>query len=126
MGGKLAASVSPETAAAVLVEETWASSVGTPVRYTFMTPGGCIERTVPVMRFTLADYISLFGVWLVNGVVFLVLGFVVAYLKPGRPASAAMFVFCAAWGLMMLVSMGDFYRFHFRSLYAVAQAVAPG
>ena len=109
-----------------LVEETWASSVGTPVRYTFMTPGGRIERTVPVMRFTLADYISLFGVWLVNGVVFLVLGFVVAYLKPGRPASAAMFVFCAAWGLMMVVSMGDFYRFHFRSLYAVAQAVAPG
>ena len=41
-------------------------------------------------------------------------------------ASAAMFVFCAAWGLMMVVSMGDFYRFHFRSLYAVAQAVAPG
>src|SRR5437870_5288073 len=108
-----------------LVGETWARSVGTPVRYTFMTPGGRIERTVPVMRFTLGDYISLFGVWLVNGVVFLVLAFVVAYLKPGRPASAAMFVFCLAWGLVMVVSMGDFYRFHFRSLYALAQAVAP-
>src|SRR5436309_4280242 len=77
------------------------------------------------MRFTLADYVSLFGLWLVNGALFLALGFLVAYLKPGRPASLAMFVFSTAWGLMLVLSLGDFYRFHFRSLYAVAQAVPP-
>ena len=108
-----------------LVEQTWTRQVGTPVRYTFATPGGHVDRTVDVMRFTLADYISLFGVYLVNGAVFVVLGFVVAYLKPGRPASAAMLVFGLAWGLFLLVSLGDFHRFHFRSLAAVAQATAP-
>ena len=108
-----------------LVEQTWTRQVGTPVRYTFATPGGHVDRSVDVMRFTLADYISLFGVYLVNGAVFVVLGFVVAYLKPGRPASAAMLVFGLAWGLFLLVSLGDFYRFRFRSLDAVAQATAP-
>ncbi|TMA64069.1 MAG: hypothetical protein E6J69_15950 [Deltaproteobacteria bacterium] len=125
-GGKLiAVDGRPVERVPDLVEETWAGHPGTPVRYTFLTPAGRVERTVPIMRFGLADYVSLFGVLLVNGAVFLVLGFVVAYLKPGRPASAAMLVFCTAWGLMMVVTLGDFYRFHFRSLYAVAQAVAP-
>src|SRR2546430_13605781 len=80
---------------------------------------------MPVMRCTLADYVSLFGVRLVNGVLFLVLGLVVASLKPGRPASAAMFVFSTAWGMMLILSLGDFYRFHFRSLYALMQAIPP-
>ena len=125
-GAKLvAADGQPVERVADLVEATWANHVGTTVRYTFLTPAGRTERTVPIMRFGLADYVSLFGVLLVNGAVFLVLGFVVAYLKPGRPASAAMLVFCTAWGLMMVVTLGDFYRFHFRSLYAAAQAVAP-
>src|SRR5205807_10490564 len=107
------------------VGASWANHVGRTPRYTLHTPAGRTEPTVPIMRFGLADYVSLVAVLLVNGSVFLVLGFVVAYLKPGRPASAAMLVFCTAWGLMMVVTLGDFYRFHFRSLYAAAQAVAP-
>ena len=121
----VAADGRPVERVASLIEQTWTMPVGTPVRYTFATPAGPVERTVPVMRFTLADYVSLFGVWLVNGVLFIVLGFVVAYLKPGRPASAAMFVFSTAWGMMLILSLGDFYRFHFRSLYALMQAIPP-
>jgi signal transduction histidine kinase len=121
----VAADDQPVGRVADLVERTWARHVGTPVRYTFATPGGRVERTVPVMRFTLADHLSLFGVWLLNGAIFVALGLIVAYLKPGRPASIAMLVFCTAWGLTLLLSLGDFYRFHFRSLYAVAQATAP-
>ncbi len=109
----------------VLVERVWELPVGTPLRYTFETSQGRVERTVPVMEFTVADYLSLFGVWLVNGGLFLVLGFLVAHLKPGRPASAAMLALCVAWGLTLLLSLGDFHRFLFRSTYAVAQAVAP-
>src|SRR5262249_55206261 len=110
---------------ASLVEHTWTMPVGTPVRYSFATSAGTVERTVPVMRFTLADYVALFGVWLVNGLLFIVLGFAVAYLKPGRPASIAMFVFSSAWGLTLILSLGDFYRFDFRSLYALMQAIPP-
>jgi signal transduction histidine kinase len=108
-----------------LVERTWATPLGTPVRYEFATPTGTVERTIRVMEFTLGDYLSLYGVWIVNGGLFLCLGFLVAYLKPGRPASTATLVFGLAWGLTLLLSLGDFYRYHFRSLYAVAQAVAP-
>jgi len=121
----VAADGRPVERVASLVEQTWRMPVGTPVRYTFATPAGPVERTVPVMRFTLADYVSLFGVWLVNGVLFIVLGFVVAYLKPGRPASIAMFVFSSAWGMTLILSLGDFYRFHFRSFYALMQAIPP-
>jgi signal transduction histidine kinase len=116
----------PVTDVAALVERTWDATPGALVRYGFATDAGHVERTVSIMRFTLRDYLSLFGVWIVNGGLFLVLGFLVAYLKPGRPVSAAMLVFCLAWGLTMVLSLADFYSFHFRSLYAVAQAVAPG
>lgn len=109
-----------------LVEDTWRGRVGTPVRYTFATPSGNLVRVVPVMHFTLLDYVGLFGSWLVNGAVFIVAGFLVAYLKPGRPASVALLVFCEAWGLTLLLPLSDFYRFDFRSLYAVAQALTFG
>jgi signal transduction histidine kinase len=115
----------PVDSTSVLVEETWARRVGTPMHYVFATPSGTVERVVPLMRFTLLDYVLLFGNWLVNGGVFLVLGFAVAYLKPGRPASVAMTVFCTAWGLTLVLPLSDFYLFHFRSLYAIAQAVFP-
>jgi signal transduction histidine kinase len=108
-----------------LVERVWKTPVGTPIRYGFVTPAGHVERVVPVMRFTLWDYLSFFGLWLVSGAVFFALGFVVAYLKPGRAASTAMLIFAVAWGLTLILSLGDFYRFHFRSLYALAQATLP-
>lgn len=115
----------PVTDVATLVERTWNTAPGTLVRYGFATDTGRVERTVAVMRFTLSDYLSLFGIWIVNGGLFMVLGFVVAYVKPDRPVSTAMLVFCVAWGLTMLLSLADFYSFHFRSLYAIAQAAAP-
>jgi two-component system NtrC family sensor kinase len=108
-----------------LVERTWELPVGTERRYAFATGAERVERTVPVMAFTRADYALLFGLWIVNGFLFLGLGFLVAALKPKRPASVATLAFGIAWGLTLLLSLGDFYRFHFRSLYAVAQAVAP-
>lgn len=108
-----------------LVEQVWQLPVGTPRRYAFASGPERIERTVPVMSFSRTDYALLFGLWIVNGLLFLGLGFLVAALKPGRPASVAALVFGVAWGLTLLLSLGDFYRFHFRSLYAVAQAVAP-
>src|SRR5207253_644358 len=74
-GGKLiAVDGRPGERVPDLVAEPWAGHAGTPVRYTFLTPAGRVERTVPIMRFGLADYVSLFGVLLVNGAVFLVLG----------------------------------------------------
>jgi hypothetical protein len=108
-----------------LVEEVWQRPEGTPIRYRFQTTDGVVERTVPVMRFTLGDYLSLFGVFIVNGALYVALGFLVATLRPGRPATAALLVFSVAWGLTLLVSVGDFYRFRFRDLYAVAQAAGP-
>jgi two-component system NtrC family sensor kinase len=108
-----------------LVEETWGKRPGTPVRYAFETRAGIVERTVPVMVLSLTDHLSLFGTWILNGGLFLALGLVVAYLKPARPASAAMLVFSVGWGLTLLLSCGDFYAFHFRSLYAFSQALTP-
>lgn len=116
-----------------LVEEVWRRPVGSERVYRFARferfdigePQPPVERKIPVMSFSRADYALLFGPWVVNGLLFLGLGFLVAALKPGRPVAAATLVFGVAWGLTLLLSLGDFYRFHFRSLYAVAQAVAP-
>jgi hypothetical protein len=36
-----------------------------------------------------------------------------------------MLIFAVAWGLTLILSLGDFHRFHFRSLYALAQATLP-
>jgi len=116
-----------ETVASVprLVERVWTLPVGTPVRYGFETRTGHVERTVEVMRFSAGDWLSFFGTWLVSGVMFAVLGLVVAYLKPGRPASQALLLLSVSWALTLVLSLGDFYRFHFRSLYALAQAAFP-
>ncbi len=108
-----------------LVQRVRTLPPGTPIRYGFETPQGRVERTVPVMTFTRLDYLMVFGVWTVNGGLFLLLGLLVAYLKPGRPSSLAMLAFCVAWGLTLLLSLGDFERFLFRSTYAVAQALTP-
>src|SRR5262245_8506436 len=108
-----------------LVEEVWQLPVGAPRRYAFAGGSSPVELSVPVMSFSRLDYALLFGPWSVNGLLFLGLGFLVAALKPGRPASIATLVFGIAWGLTLLLSLGDFYRFHFRSLYALSQAVAP-
>jgi two-component system NtrC family sensor kinase len=108
-----------------LIEDVWRRPAGTPIRYAFDTGSELIERTVPVMTFSLADHLSLFGTWIVNGGLFLLLGLLVAYLKPGPPASTAILVFSVGWGLTLLLSCGDFYAFHFRSLYALSQAITP-
>jgi signal transduction histidine kinase len=115
----------PAPPVTALVERTWQIPPRTPVSYTFETADGTVTRTIPVMRFTIGDWVSLFGVWLVDGLLFLSLGFGVAWLRPGRTASAATLVFGMAWGLTLLLSLGDFHRFHFRALYAAMQALTP-
>jgi signal transduction histidine kinase len=125
-GGQLThADGAPVTSVPSLVERVWTMAPGTPVSYRFATRTGEVARTVPVMRFTLIDYLGLFGVLLANGLLFLGLGLLVAALKPARAASAVLLAFCVAWGLTLVVSAADFYRFRFRDLYAVAQAAAP-
>jgi signal transduction histidine kinase len=115
----------PAPPVTALVERTWQIPPRTPVSYTFETTDGSVTRTIPVMRFTIGDWVSLFGVWLIDGGLFLCLGFGVAWLRPGRPASTATLVFGIAWGLTLLLSLGDFHRFHFRTLYAAMQALTP-
>lgn len=101
------------------------SGEGRSLRYTFQQDGR--ETTIPIeiIRFTVADYLSLFANYLFNGLAFLFIGFFVAFLRPQQKAAHAMLAFSLTWGLSLIISIADFASFHFRELLAVAEASAP-
>lgn len=84
-------------------------------------------RTVPirVVTFTVFDYLTLFGNYLFNGLALLLMGFLVAFLRPRLEAAQAMLVLSLSYGMVLIISLADFATFEFRSLYAVAYAATP-
>ncbi|MFN8545245.1 MAG: ATP-binding protein [Candidatus Binatia bacterium] len=100
--------------------------VGTPIEYTFERPDGV--RTVlrlPTQRFTARDGILLFGVYLLNGLVFGAIGIGVWVVSPQRAAPWAVLALGATCGLYALTAI-DLYGPHtFFRLHAMAECALP-
>ncbi len=98
---------------------------GADLAYTFVRDGQTVTLRIPVITFTVGDYLGLFGNYLVNGLAFLAIGFFVVWLRPQSRAAAAMLLVCLSWGLVMITSLEDFATYQFRALLAAAHAAAP-
>src|SRR3990167_4306635 len=78
--------------------------VGTEVEYTIARNGEFSSVKIPTERFSAKDLASIFGVIYGIGIVFLIIGILVLYLKPHLRASKAFFLFCTSIGIWFVGS----------------------
>src|SRR5204863_74451 len=89
----------PVPTAAAVYEQVRQRAPGTPIEYSFRSPEGhSLVAMVHARRFSTADYVLIFGAYLLNGVAFLGTGLLVAYLKPRNAASLGLLAARAAPG----------------------------
>ena len=101
--------------------------VGTDVTYTIEKDGRTETRHVPTMRFAPVDYALTLGLFVLNGFMGLLGGFVVALLRPRNPAARAFLLYGFFWGLFPLTgtTLYDPELAWLSPLYWVAQTVFP-
>lgn len=98
---------------------------GTVHRYGFETPGGSESRDVATMRFGAGDWATTMGVYLFNGVVFLLTGLAVFFLRPESPQGRAVLAFGTTWGTMIVAAVALFTAGDASRWYFLAEALCP-
>src|SRR5262245_22963995 len=98
---------------------------GTSHRYEFTGREGRVTRVVPSAVFGGADWSVTLGAYVLNGLVFLVTGLAVFYLKPESPQSRALLAFGTIWGLVLLLAVDVLTAGHLQRLYFLLQGLAP-
>lgn len=98
---------------------------GTPVKYVVQTQGQTREVILPVTRFGLRDFLLVFFVTFLGGVILIVLSVIVQVLKPNTSTSWAFFLQCFLLGGYMVTAFDVqstyiFYRFHYVMLCSMA------
>ncbi|MFQ5667227.1 MAG: HAMP domain-containing protein [Candidatus Binatia bacterium] len=100
--------------------------VGTPVTYRLRKQADVFSEVVTIKRFTLADYLAVYGTYFAVGVCFALAGWwAFRRHRVMAPAVTAFFVFCQATALVLLTG-GDLYGpYWFGTVYFTAFSVAP-
>jgi two-component system, NtrC family, sensor histidine kinase HydH len=103
-----------------------ATPPGTVHRYGFETRHGDETRTIASMRFGAGDWVVTMGVYVVNGLVFVLTGLAVFYLKPESAQSRAVLPFGVLWGLALLILAVDLWTAgRLQYLYVLLEPVVP-
>lgn len=82
-----------------------AQPVGTTLRYTLVRRGEKYEVRLPTRRLPLSVFALTLGNYLLNALVFLVLGVAIIFLDPHSRGALAFFAFCANYGLYLATSI---------------------
>jgi sigma-B regulation protein RsbU (phosphoserine phosphatase) len=98
---------------------------GTPVNYIVQANGQTREVTLPVIRFSLRDFLLVFFVTFLGGIILIVLSVIVQVLKPNTSISWAFFLLCFFLGGYMVTAFDVqssyiFFRFHYVTLCFMA------
>jgi signal transduction histidine kinase len=93
--------------------------------YEFAGRAGPERRHVASMRFGRGDWLATMGVYAWNGIVFLLTGLAVFYLKPELPQSRAVLAFGLVWGTTLVLAVDLFTTGWFDRLYFVFEALSP-
>jgi class 3 adenylate cyclase len=102
--------------------------VGESIHYVLDRSGSIFSITVPVSRFTAADFVKLFGPLFLAGVFFSLVAVAVYFLKPDTAASWAFSIFCFSLGSYMIGGLPIQLPPHFVWLYTLnvlAQPIYP-
>jgi len=105
------------TSARAVYERVARARPGTSLRYTLFDGGVSEERVIESMRFTLRDYVSLFGALLLNGIIFTSVGIVVWVLGPRTATTVGTVALALNAGTFCLTAMdlygpADLFRLH--------------
>jgi serine phosphatase RsbU (regulator of sigma subunit) len=101
-----------------IVQSARMKKVGAPVKYLVGTRGERHEVTVPVTIFTLKDFLLIFFITFLGGLVFFALGFIVYFMKPNMRMSWVFLLACFGQAIYMVTgfeiqSAYTFVRFHY-------------
>jgi len=101
-----------------IVHAARAKKDGTPVNYLVDTKGERREVTVPVTIFTLKDFLLIFFITFLGGLIFYALGFIVYFMKPNMRMSWVFLLACFGQAIYMVTgfeiqSSYTFVRFHY-------------
>src|SRR5262245_7459369 len=102
-----------------------AAPPGTPHRYDFQGRGAPTTRTVPAMRLKFHDWAATMGVYVLNGIAFLIAALAAFYLKPESIQSRALLAFGAIWGLALLLAVDAFTAGWLEPLGLVLESLTP-
>lgn len=80
------------------------AGIGRPVTYTLSREGVTREVAIPTMRFTLADFINIFGLYCFISLVYIGIGALVFAMKPHRRVSWVFLITCYLAGLYHLLN----------------------
>jgi len=76
--------------------------IGTPINYTISRDNKLITLTIPTMKFELVDFLLIFSAVYFVGVVFLIIGILVYYLKPNLDSSKVFLMACFSIGFWFI------------------------
>jgi signal transduction histidine kinase len=93
--------------------------------YAFVGRAGVERRDVASMRFGRGDWLATMGVYAWNGIVFLLTGLAVFYLKPELPQSRAVLAFGLVWGMTLVLAIDLFTTGRWSHAYFVVEALSP-
>src|SRR5262249_6657573 len=109
---------------AALARALAAAPPGTTHAYGFRDRAGIQRREVASLRFDTADWLTTCGLYLWNGLVFLLTGLVVFALKPDRSQSRAVLALGVVWGTTFLLAVDLMTVGRFDRLYFVFEALS--
>ena len=79
------------------------ANIGEAIRYSVEREGKIIEVTVPTMRFSGADFLTIFGINFFQGILYLTIGIVVFILKPDTKVSWVFLLGCFFQGITSFI-----------------------
>lgn len=101
-----------------------AAGAGTPIRYELRSPAGRTwELSTHAQVFTWWDYSSLFGAYLLNGLIFCAIGLLVIWLEPRRPASQGLCVAALGTGIFVTTAADLYGPYWFFRLHVAAEVL---
>jgi len=100
-------------------------SVGEKVDYTLERNGRYFDVEIPVEKLTAKNLLLIFGVIYLIGIMFLIIGAFVIYIKPDELASKAFFLFCTSIGIWFVGSFDAQSAYYFYNLTLVGAIFSP-
>lgn len=91
--------------------------VGTHINYVILRDDKFVKLTIPTMKFTLGDFLQVFGIEFTVGLVFLLIGALVYFLKPDLISSKVFLVLCSTGGIWLTADFN--YQTTYSPIYSV-------
>ncbi len=98
---------------------------GSRISYKLADSNVTVEQEINSMTFRVVDYLLLFGIYLLNGLIFAAAGLSVLYMRPGMPGPRALAALAVAAGSFAISATDLYGPYHFFRLHVASEAFMP-